>query len=37
METTPDMDRNAVRQQKQECLREKKRGEGSEVWDSEVK
>ena len=37
MESTLEMDRNAVRHKKLKCLREKNRAEGSEVWDSEVK
>ena len=37
METTLELGRIAVLHTKQECLREKKRIEGSEVCDSEVK
>ena len=37
METTLELGRNVVRHRKQECLRKKKRIEGSEVCDSEVK
>ena len=36
METTPEVDRNAVLE-KLEFRQEKKNVEGSEVWDSEVK